>query len=103
MVFPRTGEDAKGNGLHIRHDDGTVAVYWHIRQGGARVKKGQRVRQGDVIAESGNVGFSTSPHLHFGVYGPMWQSLPITFRDVDIRGGVPRAGLRYTSGNRRLD
>src|SRR5262249_9676996 len=55
--------DVPGNGIFIRHADGTVAVYWHIRKESSRVRKGQRVKQGDVIAESGNVGFSTSPHL----------------------------------------
>jgi hypothetical protein len=94
-----------GNGIQIRHADGTIAVYWHIRKGGARVTKGQRVKQGDVIAESGNVGYTTSPHLHFSVYSSNYmdfRSIPISFRDVDFLGGIPRLGLRYTSGNRPL-
>ena len=45
----------KGNGIQVRHNDGTTAVYWHIRQGGSLVTKDQRVRQGQVIALSGNV------------------------------------------------
>jgi uncharacterized membrane protein YfcA len=93
-----------GNGVTIRHDDGTFAVYWHIRRGGSRVRVGEHVKQGQFIAESGNVGYSTSPHLHFEVNtldfkAGRWQSIPISFRDVSTRNGIPRMWLRYTSGN----
>lgn len=101
-------DEHDGNGLEkpanyiiIRHSDSSFAMYAHIRQFGSRVKKGEYVRQGQIIAESGNVGFSTSPHLHFHVYvlDAGWRSIPITFRDVTIRSGIPRMWLRYTSGN----
>ncbi len=101
-------DEHDGNGLEkpanyiiIRHSDSSFAMYAHIRQHGSRVKKGDYVRQGQIIAESGNVGFSTSPHLHFHVYvlDAGWRSIPIAFRDVRIRSGIPRMWLRYTSGN----
>jgi hypothetical protein len=98
-------EKNPGNGIQIRHADGTIAIYWHIRKGGARVSKAQKVKQGDLIAESGNVGFTTSPHLHFTVYSNNYfdfRSIPISFRDVEMLGGIPRLGLRYTSGNKPL-
>ncbi|WP_306856002.1 M23 family metallopeptidase [Amycolatopsis roodepoortensis] len=61
---------ASGFGLwvRIRHDDGTVTVYGHINDYGVRV--GQRVEAGQVIAEVGNKGISTGPHLHFEVWEP---------------------------------
>lgn len=95
------GLTAPANEVIIRHDDGTFALYLHGRKDGARVKKGQRVNQGDVICESGNVGYSTSPHLHFAVArieDKRWITLPVTFADVP-GDGIPRAWRRYTSGS----
>jgi hypothetical protein len=99
--FDGNGLDKPANFVTIRHSDGTMADYAHIRQHGSFVHVGERVQQGQVIAESGNVGFSTSPHLHFQVYvvDGDYRSIPITFRDVTIRSGIPRMWLRYTSGN----
>lgn len=59
---------ASGFGLwvRIRHADGTTTVYGHINR--ALVEEGQQVRAGDEIAEMGNRGHSTGPHLHFEVW-----------------------------------
>ncbi len=58
---------ASGFGLWVRvqHADGTITVYGHINR--SFVKVGQKVNEGDVIAETGNRGQSTGPHLHIGV------------------------------------
>ena len=59
------GSDQTGYGLCviIRHNDGNATLYAHLSR--IYVKYWQSVRQGDVIAESGNTGSSTGPHLHF--------------------------------------
>lgn len=56
---------ASGFGLwvRVRLADGTMTVYGHINR--ALVRVGQRVDAGDLIAEVGNRGQSTGPHLHF--------------------------------------
>jgi biotin carboxyl carrier protein len=61
---------ASGFGLwvRVRHDDGTITVYGHINR--ALVGEGDRVRAGEVIAEVGNRGRSTGPHLHLEVIRP---------------------------------
>lgn len=56
------------NYVYIRHGDGQESVYAHLARYSVRVKVGQRVRQGQVIGLSGQTGYSTYPHLHFGVY-----------------------------------
>jgi murein DD-endopeptidase MepM/ murein hydrolase activator NlpD len=58
---------ASGFGLWVRvqHADGTITVYGHINR--SFVSVGQQVAAGDVIAETGNRGQSTGPHLHIGV------------------------------------
>lgn len=59
---------ASGFGLWVRiqHDDGTVTVYGHMNS--YSVSEGQRVKAGEKIAEVGNRGQSTGPHLHFEVW-----------------------------------
>ncbi len=63
----RTGP-ATGFGLavYIRGDDGAVTVYGHVNA--EYVRKGERVSAGELIAEVGNRGQSTGPHLHFEVH-----------------------------------
>lgn len=56
------------NYLLIYHSDGTFAEYTHIKQNGALPQVGDRVEIGELIAYSGNVGWSSGPHLHFVVF-----------------------------------
>jgi len=56
------------NVLLVYHSDGTFAKYAHIQKNGALVEVGDEVEIGQPIAKSGNVGWSTGPHLHFEVY-----------------------------------
>ncbi|WP_452227349.1 M23 family metallopeptidase [Lacinutrix cladophorae] len=56
------------NLIYIFHQDGTIAEYVHIKRNGAKVAIGDTVAQGQIIAKSGNVGWSTGPHLHFSVF-----------------------------------
>ena len=57
----------RANIVRILHDDGTMALYVHLNWNTIRVVPGQRVRRGEYLADSGNTGFSTGPHLHFVV------------------------------------
>lgn len=58
------------NYITILHEDGTYAKYVHLDYKGAKVKIGDNVKQDDIIALSGNTGFSSGPHLHFEVNLP---------------------------------
>ncbi|KAI7261086.1 hypothetical protein KC345_g9905 [Hortaea werneckii] len=51
----------------IDHGGGVWTLYGHIREGGIKVKPGDKVARGETIAESGATGRVTGPHLHFEV------------------------------------
>ncbi len=83
-----------GNHLTIKDEKGLHYVFVHIKYKSAKVKQGQKVKVGQVVAELGNSGMTTLPHLHFGVYSEDWTvSLPIRFTDYS---------LIYEDGSRRL-
>lgn len=65
-VVLAAGTDAVyGKFLAIAHDPSTVTLYGHNALVFAR--DGELVRQGDIVAQSGNSGRSTAPHLHFEI------------------------------------
>ncbi len=71
------------NLVRILHDDGTYAVYAHLNWNTIRVAPGDRVVAGEYLADSGNTGFTSGPHLHFAVLrnlGMGVESLPVRFR-----------------------
>jgi len=81
----------KANSVIIRHEDGTQALYGHLKHNGALVQVGDTVRQGQLIAYSGSTGYSAFPHLHFSVWGPSPNGrrllLPTRFHT--------RSGIKY--------
>jgi len=73
----------KANYVVIQHEDGTRAYYGHLQYNGLVVKAGDTVQQHQLIAYSGDTGYSAFPHLHFVVRGPTpdgYKPLPTRFQ-----------------------
>ena len=70
-VFPEdiSLEEADGNAVILDIGGGNHVLYAHFQPGSIRVKEGDQVRQGEVLALVGNSGNSLAPHLHFHVMG----------------------------------
>lgn len=55
-----------GKYVLLRHPNGLATLYGHLSR--IAVSTGEQVDAGDIIAYSGNTGYSTGPHLHLGVF-----------------------------------
>mgnify|MGYP001574185719 CR=1 FL=1 len=55
-----------GKWVLLKHNNGLSTIYAHLSL--ITVAEGQTVKTGNIIGYSGNTGYSTGPHLHFGVY-----------------------------------
>ena len=97
--------DRFNNYVLIRHSDGTLGHYCHLKQDGVKVVPGQVVHAGDPIALSGNTGFSSGPHLHFAVFkaidGKHRESLPIKFEDANGENVTLVEGRSYKAATVR--
>jgi len=78
-----------GQWVRVRLDDGTINVYGHVNR--FFVEAGQKVTAGEEIAEIGNRGQSTGPHLHFEVWTPAGKKInPLPWlaeRGIALGGG----------------
>ena len=87
------------NFIIIRHEDGTLGHYCHLKKDGVKVTPGQIVEAGEAIALSGNTGFSSGAHLHFCVYktqdGRQRITIPVKFEAADGRAVTLVEGSRY--------
>jgi murein DD-endopeptidase MepM/ murein hydrolase activator NlpD len=90
----------EANFVQVLHDDGTSAIYAHLQLDTVRVRPGQRVQRGEYIANSGNTGFSSGPHLHFVVLrngGMRSESVPVAFEGPAGAAITPRTGAKLTA------
>lgn len=84
-----------GNYVVIDHGNGEYSQIGHLKQGSVRVKPGQKVTAGQVIAEAGASGTSLFPHVHYQLVnrpGLDGEGLPAYFVGVTrILGGRKQA------------
>lgn len=70
-----------GNVVVVNHSDRFITIYGHCDA--IKVRAGQHVRQGEVIATVGSTGWSTNSHLHYEVRSDLEQ--PGTYLPIDPR------------------
>lgn len=73
------GYNTTGYGIHVilDHGFGYQTLYGHMSE--VEVRKGQKVKRGDVIGEVGSTGLSTGPHLHYEVHKDGVPMDPVNF------------------------
>ena len=83
-----------GNVVKIKHPGGYESLYAH--QSRRRVKKGDRVKKGQIIGYVGSTGRSTGPHLHFGLMkNGRWIDPMKVLRKKSIKTSILKKFTRY--------
>ena len=75
----RADNRSSGYGNHIRidHGFGYVSLYAHLSK--FNVRRGQKVKRGDIIGYVGNSGRSAGPHLHYEIFKDNKKINPLNF------------------------
>lgn len=97
-------ENASGNYVTLDLGNDRYAFYEHLKQGSIKVRRGERVKRGDVIPLLGNSGSSSSgPHLHFHVADAASElaaeGIPYVFRNFEVLGAYENID-GFTTGER---
>lgn len=89
----------QGGTIGIDHGQGVVSTYLHLSK--LIAQEGQVVKRGDVVGLVGSTGFSTGPHLHWGlavngepVNGASWVSTMRSCGAAPVRRTIPRKTVR---------
>ena len=111
-----TAQTILGNNVVLKLRGGRFALYAHLKTSSVRVRRGQKVRRGQLLGRVGNTGQAGAPHLHFQVSdGPdpvASDGLPFVFKRFALKGTItnleqfltgaaPAAVQPQPSGSRR--
>lgn len=66
VIYAGWSSSGYGNLVKVKHYNGSITLYAHNNR--VLVRRGQKVTQGEHIADMGSTGFSTGPHLHFEIH-----------------------------------
>ncbi|HEX8934109.1 MAG TPA: peptidoglycan DD-metalloendopeptidase family protein [Pseudonocardiaceae bacterium] len=102
-----TVENVEGNHIVLDIGNGTYAFYAHLIKGSLRVKLGDKVTKGQVIAKLGNTGNANASHLHLQIMnGPSAiasPSIPYVIDSFDYQGPISPQRIyeadNYLTGN----
>jgi len=74
-----------GNEIEIKHSEDYSTRYCHLEKFNSKVKKGKKIRQGQIIGYVGSSGLATGPHLHyeFHVNGKHVDPLRVKFPNAE--------------------
>lgn len=79
-------EGGWGNMIRLTHDNGYTTHYGHLRAFAKGLRAGESVSRGQIIGYVGSTGWSTGPHLDYGV---KLNGVPINPLKMDLPKGIP--------------
>lgn len=81
--------DIRGNYIVIKHSDNEYSFIAHIKPNSFLVQKGDQVKRYQKLAECGNSGNSTEPHIHFHIQNRkgfvLSAGLPVKFKNIKVQ------------------
>ena len=85
-----------GNYIKIKHGNGYYTLYAHLKYGSLKVKKGSKVKKGQVIAVMGETGHCRGRHLHFEVRNT-WDIRinPTPYLNADLPNNKSESIIKY--------
>lgn len=93
-----------GNYIIIKHTENEYSFYAHLTKGSVAVKKGDIIKQGQIIGKCGHSGYSSEPHLHFHLQDSAdfytAKGLPVRFSNIFIDKNKSEEDVFITAGNR---
>lgn len=93
-----------GNAIEVSHASSYRTLYAHLNGFAKGLRRGQNVKQGQVIGYVGNTGLSSGPHLHFGLYRSNVAINPssvVKIAKSTLRGNELKAFMNYTNDLRQ--
>jgi hypothetical protein len=97
-----TIENVDGNHVVLDLGSGRFAFYAHLQKNSVRVKRGDRVKKGQVLGKLGNTGNTSAPHLHFHLMdGPSVlgsNGIPYLLGSFAVAGQIPAEKFAASSG-----
>lgn len=96
-----TAQTVAGNYILLKIGANRYAVYAHLKPGSIRFKKWQKVKRGEVLAQIGNSGNSTGPHLHFQIVNAPFtiaEGMPFVFDRFEKLGAIDQPLDAYEGG-----
>lgn len=91
--------DPRGNYILIKHNNNEYSLIAHILKDSFKVKIGDFVKTGDILAKVGNSGNTEGPHIHFqvqdGINFYTSKSIPISFKNIKINSKLNIFNRKY--------
>ena len=81
IVTEVRNSETLGKVLKYETEDGYTVMYAHLNN--VLVKKGENVKQGQIVAMTGNTGLSTGPHIHYSIWRGDMLINPMQFVDLN--------------------
>lgn len=100
VVTFRGWQSGYGNTVIIDHGNKKTTLYAHLSRFAPDLRKGQRVRQGQIIGQVGRTGLATGPHLHyeFRINGTHRDPLTVVLPEAEPLTGAALADFKVAAG-----
>lgn len=92
-----------GNNVQIAHGNGYATSYSHLSRFAPGMRRGARIRQGQVFAYSGNTGLSTGPHLHYEIRAKGSRVNPLTLKMAQGRTLAGKERVAFLETRMKID